>query len=523
MREGRCHALLIFGWLTGLLAGERAEAVNPETLLMPGKLSTAHVKYEETCALCHDRSDRSKQRRLCLDCHKEIAGDLREHSHFHGRFPGIDVPESECRACHAEHLGRTADIVKLSHEQFDHEHTDYPLRGAHVDVVCESCHAGGKPFRDTKKECIACHRKEEPHEGKLGRDCGSCHDESAWRHISYDHDKTAFPLRDKHTEAPCAACHFGNRYKGTPKECVSCHEPDDVHHGERGTKCAECHVTKGWKTSKFDHFKETGFPLEGVHDRIACNDCHRTGNLKDKLPRDCFGCHQAQDSHAGRLGKDCGICHGSEKWKPSSFDHTRDTTWPLTGRHEKVGCHTCHTANVMTQKLPTECVSCHRPNDVHAGSLGKECDQCHTTQGWRSSVSFDHDLTKFPLVGLHVTVPCEQCHLTRQYREVGHECIDCHKKDDVHKGNLGKDCHRCHSENGWKLWEFDHGKETGFALSGAHGKLACEACHRRPPDEVKLKQDCLSCHEKDDVHFGQYGRQCDRCHTTTTWKGAKVH
>src|SRR5204862_119320 len=83
--------------------------------------------------------------------------------------------------------------------------------------------------------------------------------------------------------------------------------------------------------------------------------------------------------HAGRLGKDCGICHGSEKWKPSSFDHTRDTTWPLTGQHEKVACHTCHTANVMTQKLPTECVSCHRPNDVHAGSLGKECDQCHTT------------------------------------------------------------------------------------------------------------------------------------------------
>src|SRR5204862_442085 len=197
-----------------LKAGGRAEAVNTETLLMPGKLSTAHVKYVETCSLCHDRSDRGKQTQLCLDCHKEIAGDLHEHSHFHGRFPGIDV--SECRACHAEHLGRTADIVKLSHEQFDHEHTDYPLRGAHVDVVCESCHAAGKPFRDAKKECIACHRKEEPHEGKLGRDCGSCHDESAWRHISYDHDKTAFPLRDKHAEAPCAACHFGNRYKNTP-------------------------------------------------------------------------------------------------------------------------------------------------------------------------------------------------------------------------------------------------------------------------------------------------------------------
>jgi len=31
------------------------------------------------------------------------------------------------------------------------------------------------------------------------------------------------------------------------------------------------------------------------------------------------------------------------------------------------------------------------------------------------------------------------------------------------------------------MWEFDHGKETDFALSGAHGKLACEACHASRP------------------------------------------
>jgi len=86
-------------------------------------------------------------------------------------------------------------------------------------------------------------------------------------------------------------------------------------------------------------------------------------------------------------------------------------------------------------------------------------DDCHTPKGWRSSVSFDHDLTKFPLVGLHVHGSVRAVHLTRQYRDVGHECIDCHKKDDVHKGNLGKDCARCHSSNGWKMWEFDHGKK----------------------------------------------------------------
>ena len=520
MQGERCQLPLILALLCGLLAARVAEAVNPETLLMPGKLTTAHAKYEDDCSNCHNRSDRSRQTGLCLACHKETAADVRQHRGYHGHLPAIDT--TECRACHSEHLGRNADIVKLSLEQFNHEQTDYPLRGVHATVPCANCHPAGQPYRKAPNDCLSCHRKEEPHEGKLGHDCASCHDESNWRDVRYDHGKTAFPLHDRHAEIACAACHFGNRYKETPKECVACHEPDDVHRGERGTKCADCHNTRSWKNSKFDHLKETGYALLGVHDRIACNDCHRSGNLKDKLPKDCFGCHQAQDSHAGRLGRQCDTCHGNEAWKPSTFDHTRDTKWPLLGKHAKVGCHVCHTAPVATQKLGTECISCHKASDVHLGSLGTGCDQCHTPEGWRAHVTFDHDLTRFPLVGLHVAVPCEQCHLTREYRDVGKQCIDCHRKDDVHKGNLGKDCGRCHSSNGWRLWEFDHGKETGFLLAGAHARLACESCHRRPPDEVKLKQDCLSCHEKDDVHLGQYGRQCDRCHTTTTWKGARV-
>ena len=520
MLEPRRRVSLVFALLLGLLAPRPSAAVNPETLLMPGKLTNAHAKYEEQCSLCHDRSDRKRQTRLCLDCHKDIAADARDHHGMHGHLPGIG--ESQCSACHSEHLGRDADIVKFSREQFNHERTDYPLKGRHADLTCTSCHAAGQRYRDVPRDCLGCHKQEEPHEGRLGRDCAGCHGVGAWRDITYDHDATAFPLRDRHAQLACAACHFGNRYRGTPGECVSCHEPDDVHRRERGTRCADCHTTHSWKNSKFDHARETGYALLGVHDRIACNDCHRSGNLKDKLPRECFGCHRAQDSHAGRLGQDCGSCHGNDKWRPATFDHTRDTKWPLAGRHQQVPCHNCHTAEVAVQKLPSGCVGCHRANDVHGGKLGQDCSQCHTPAGWRSSVSFDHDLTSYPLVGLHVAVPCEQCHVTRQYRDVGHECIDCHATDDVHKGGLGKDCGRCHSPNGWKVWEFDHGKETGFALAGAHGKLACAACHRGAPGEVKLKRDCLSCHEKDDVHLGQYGRLCDRCHTTISFKGARV-
>jgi len=511
---------VLLGLLLLLVPVRRSDAVNPETLLMPGKLTGAHSKYEEQCSLCHDRSDRKRQTHLCLDCHKEIANDIGSKQGFHGHLVGIAT--SECRGCHSEHHGRDADIVKLSREQFDHEGTDFPLHGAHAGVDCSSCHVRDQPFRKALTDCVDCHKQEEPHAGKLGRDCGACHETASWQRTRFDHDKTPYPLRDKHVEVPCMGCHLGNRYKGTPKECVSCHAPDDIHRGDRGPKCGNCHATSGWKTAKFDHKKETGFALEGAHANVDCQDCHRSGNLKDKIPKDCFGCHQGQDSHAGRLGAQCGECHGNDKWQPVSFEHTRDGHWELSGRHQKVACHSCHTAAVATQKLPTDCATCHRASDVHAGKLGMQCDQCHTTEGWKTSIAFDHDLTNFPLVGLHVAVPCEQCHQTRQYRDVGRGCNDCHKRNDIHHGSLGADCAKCHSPNGWRLWDFDHGKQTGFALAGAHGKLACEGCHKQPPDQVKLNSTCLACHEQDDVHLGQYGRQCQRCHTAITFKGARL-
>jgi hypothetical protein len=88
---------------------------------------------------------------------------------------------------------------------------------------------------------------------------------------------------------------------------------------------------------------------------------------------------------------------------------------------------------------------------------------------------------------------------------------------------LGKDCARCHGPAAWALWEFDHARESGFALTGAHDRLECSSCHRQPAGQVKLGKDCASCHTKDDTHLGQYGRQCDRCHTTESFRQARKH
>src|SRR6185503_10782604 len=105
MREGSgcaIWAIWVFAMVMCLFAPRRAEAVNPETLLMPGKLSAAHAKYEESCTNCHDRSDRARQPELCLACHKDTAADVRARRGFHGRLEGAAT--LQCRACHSEHL-----------------------------------------------------------------------------------------------------------------------------------------------------------------------------------------------------------------------------------------------------------------------------------------------------------------------------------------------------------------------------------------------------------------------------------
>ena len=502
-----------------LPASKALHAADLEKLLMPGEVSKAHARLEDTCANCHDRSDRSRQTALCLDCHKDVAGDVARHSGFHGRLPNIAT--AECKACHSEHLGRDADIVKLVPAAFDHRNTDFRLDGAHAAVPCEGCHAPGKKFRDARAVCGDCHKAVDVHLGGLGANCGSCHVTLSWRDPRFDHAKTRFPLRGAHLTTACAACHVSGRYKQTPQRCAACHAPDDVHQGARGEDCAQCHVESEWGTAKFDHARETGFALLGRHASLDCAACHRTGNLKDELPKNCAGCHRAADAHANRFGDDCASCHGNDEWRVS-YDHAARTKFALTGKHAALDCHTCHTARTATQKLPTDCASCHRGDDVHGGAQRMACDSCHGTEGWRSDLRFDHDLSSFPLLGMHAIVACGQCHASRRYTETPQECVACHRSNDVHKGALGEKCASCHSPNGWRVWDFDHNQQTRFALTGAHAQLTCGECHRKPAGQVRLPTDCASCHRDNDIHLGQFGTQCQRCHSTITFKGARI-
>src|ERR1700692_3803155 len=129
MRGHGGHRAIGGAWMAAMmiLAGSHAGSATVETLLMPGKVTRAHEKQEEKCANCHDRSNVRTQSSLCLDCHKDITTDVRQHQGYHGRMTNAGV--GECRACHTEHKGRNADIVQLSRTQFDHRLTDFALDG----------------------------------------------------------------------------------------------------------------------------------------------------------------------------------------------------------------------------------------------------------------------------------------------------------------------------------------------------------------------------------------------------------
>ncbi len=504
-------SVTLWGW-------SEAHADNVETALMPGQVIEGHAKWEEQCAKCHVRFNKSAQSGLCLDCHKEVAADVSGKAGFHGRFKEARA----CRDCHAEHKGRKEHIAPITEQTFSHAETDFPLRGAHADgkkVECKACHKPKAKYRSASSDCNACHQKDDKHKGNLGHACADCHTERNWKEARFDHGKTKFPLRGKHAKVPCVDCHAQDRYKNTPMECVACHKKDDDHKGVFGPKCEACHGEDNWNTSPFNHDRDTKYPLKGRHGKVKCESCHKKPVSMERTPTACLACHQKDDKHKGQFGSKCESCHVEKDWKAIPFDHDRDTKYPLKGKHKTTRCESCHKGRLYKDKTPTLCNSCHKKDDKHKGNYGEKCETCHVEKDWKT-ISFDHDRdTKYPLKGKHKTTKCESCHKGHLYRDkTPSSCLACHKKDDKHKGGFGEKCESCHVERDWKTITFDHDRDTKYPLLGKHKPLKCDSCHKGHLYQEKLKSTCIACHEKDDKHKGQEGTRCEDCHRERSWK-----
>lgn len=483
-----------------------ASAASLESLVMPGPVIEGHAKIEEQCRTCHDPFDASAQPGLCLDCHKPIAKDLAAGEGFHGRHP--DAKSAPCKACHTEHQGRDADITGLQPELFDHAHTDFTLEGAHAELICASCHESGARHADAPTACKGCHGKDDPHKGRLGDDCASCHQPERWDRATFDHATTDFPLSGSHAPLACQACHANSLFESAGTQCIDCHRTDDVHAGARGNACESCHTSATW-SAKFDHAAKTGFALSGAHGALECRNCHVAEPEYGGLARECSACHSGDDAHLGRNGTACADCHSQQSWKVS-FDHAAETGFALGGAHGALACAACHTGS-LKDPLPKDCGTCHATDNPHGESL-TACSDCHDDKTWSEAPRFQHDLTDFALVGMHRTASCEQCHETLAFAPLAGECRDCHSDKDAHDGAFGPACETCHNPVGWDYWQFDHGRATDFALAGAHADLVCDACHQPGSRPDQQATECVACHRVDDVHQGSFGQQCDRCH-----------
>lgn len=238
----------------------------------------------------------------CIGCHREDDA----HDGING---------TECAACHRE--------TEWLDVRFDHAvDTAFPLNGAHAEVACSSCHREAVAVSLPANTCIGCHDGDDPHARQLGEDCASCHSELLWTEdVRFDHDLGQFPLLGVHAGAACDACHASPAFLDAPEQCVDCHAEDDVHDSRFGSDCGFCHSPVDWLVWRFDHDRQTEFPLDGVHRDLECSGCHRdavTALAEIELATDCASCHRADDVHRGAFGDDCGVCH-----RPTSFGDLR--------------------------------------------------------------------------------------------------------------------------------------------------------------------------------------------------------
>lgn len=415
----------------------------------------------------------------CRDCHKPAL--IREQ--LRRLQPKIDLERTflglrtDCLACHHdEHRGQVGSDCGRCHTalawkpaaSFDHDRARFRLTGKHRQVACARCHPQIRDFQAARpaqsmftkftglqfSSCQNCH--DDVHRGKFGMNCQSCHSTQGWRGFNpgtFDHSMTRFPLRGKHRLVDCSRCHSANNFLKPLlfATCTACHA--DVHKGKFGQNCQSCHSENGWKNvnrNSFDHSK-TDFPLRGMHQSVACQKCHTSGNLLQPLRfAQCGNCHP--DVHAGQFaqrpgGERCEMCHNEQGFLPALFgiEEHQKTAFPLIGSHLAASCRTCHTLAKTTAGEPvrrfvfagTGCESCH--TDVHFTQFSrskpvKECEICHTPSEW-NDLKFNHDRdSRFTLEGAHRRVSCNQCHrlvklaghVFRLYRPIDAACETCH-------------------------------------------------------------------------------------------------
>ena len=171
------------------------------------------------------------------------------------------------------------------------------LAAAHSKLRCKDCHA---PFKNIASESCSvakCHP-----DGRIGK------------------KPAIIDLHDKMKGKDCLICHtdhLGPNGKITKainhdaflkiSKCIDCHKmPTDELHRGISESCGDCHVTKAWKPSTYNH--EKYFFLDKDH-KVSCSKCHDTGSYKKYT---CLNCHEHSGPRVDRKHRKEGISNYSD-------------------------------------------------------------------------------------------------------------------------------------------------------------------------------------------------------------------
>lgn len=521
-----CHSLVSNSWAT--------ENFNHDFFPLIGGHNISN------CFSCHQPGYYSGLSTECYSCHKVDYEQVQNPNHLVNNYP------TDCTMCHS--------IIGWSSANFDHNSTQFPLIGAHVNVDCGSCHNGN--YTNTPNTCYGCHQSDynntdDPPHASAGfsTDCVTCHSQSAWSPSTFDHDNQFFPIYSgRHLGAwtSCSDCHI-NSSAFSVFSCLACHEhnqndTDNEHREVSGYSynseaCYTCHPS-GSGEGAFNH-SLTSFPLTGIHVTLDCNQCHQQGY--SGTTTDCYSCHNnAYDNSvnpnhlAAGITTSCESCHNTSAWIPSTFIHST-TGFELLGQHASIQCSSCHEGN--TSGLDNLCVSCHQDNynastnPSHTSlALPTDCENCHTTNAnWQPALFPIHN-NYYQLLGAHSSISdnCISCH-NNDYNNTPNTCYGCHKSDyDItndpshQAAGFPTNCESCHSQNAWKPSTFDHDNKYFPIYSGRHSREwdVCSDCHTSPTNFSVFS--CIDCHEHsqsetDSNHRGVQGYvyssdACYDCH-----------
>ena len=358
--------------------------------ISPGELAKVHAYLEgmTNCTRCHILGKKVSNQK-CLVCHTELKTriDLRK-----GYHSSAEIRDKECVTCHSDHHGLNFQIIRFTKETFNHSLTGYILTGAHIKRQCTDCHKAEfiKDQQIKKKKftylglnttCLTCHA--DYHQQTLSENCSGCHDTEAFKPAGrFDHARAAFQLAGKHREVLCISCHkAGTRngqkfqeFKGIKSDnCSDCHK--DIHNNKFGQACTQCHTEQSFSIIKgvpnFNHDK-TNFKLEGKHQKVACNACHKTkftNVLKYGRCKDCHTDYHKNQFTRNGVSPDCSQCHmvtGFAEFTYTIEQHNA-RVFPLKGAHLAIPCYSCHKKEM------------NKPDTTWKfRDIGKQCHDCHT-------------------------------------------------------------------------------------------------------------------------------------------------